>query len=599
MPDVRLKTRIQNKYKTLNEWNEIAAGDFIPLKGEVCYAIDGNMVFQKIGDGLTDFTELDWLLSPSVQSDHAENDEQSFAYIKNRLGYDTLVEVPEDKQLIKDMTKINTITYPKEILHQALPDLAALLPTHINTYLIEQLNMDDGDGISDFNPFKVALNSFVADVNNIFTSEKLSISENQNFILMAAGNPVFINIWIILSETNLPLYPMDYNLDKDYCVFFALSQANNSFYGTFIGDLDIYNADTYSIQLKHIMENSTKPIDSRFLVNAKSDWDEMDSSKTSYIYNKYGNIVTMYAEDSLIDYKSGFYEGNFTIGTVYADGIELIENNTSYEGWTLQYKDLPLINTKVYLSLGEKHFSYDGCPVFFGQDFFTTKDGNTLIYVGNPYFISKSYYIYRGAADHLQIADQNDNGLPFLFGFDFTKTPSLVKCFMDNSLLDETNKTYNLTIGSNDIAISTRMIPNYLITAKEKEPWIYDEVKQSLMAPTAYEASGIGSFATGIGTKATYKSQAVIGQYNVNEDKAFIIGQGEADNNRKNIFSVDREGNTRATSLILTSPNGTEFKISVDNAGNIITEDEDGNIVNAFSIQPNNNGNNSLVIGGI
>ena len=40
MPDVKLKTRIQNKYKTLNEWNAFAAGDFIPLKGEVCYAID-------------------------------------------------------------------------------------------------------------------------------------------------------------------------------------------------------------------------------------------------------------------------------------------------------------------------------------------------------------------------------------------------------------------------------------------------------------------------------------------------------------------------------------------------------------------------------
>ena len=59
MPDVRLKTRIQNKYKTLDEWNSLVKGEFIPLKGEICYAtVNNDTVYQKIGDGITDFTEL-------------------------------------------------------------------------------------------------------------------------------------------------------------------------------------------------------------------------------------------------------------------------------------------------------------------------------------------------------------------------------------------------------------------------------------------------------------------------------------------------------------------------------------------------------------
>jgi hypothetical protein len=39
----------------------IQEGEFIPLKGEVCYAVDNGTMYQKIGDGETDFTKLEWL----------------------------------------------------------------------------------------------------------------------------------------------------------------------------------------------------------------------------------------------------------------------------------------------------------------------------------------------------------------------------------------------------------------------------------------------------------------------------------------------------------------------------------------------------------
>lgn len=68
-------------------------GDFIPLLGEVCYAVDNGVLYQKIGDGVTDFTKLEWLIN---QSDNNENDESSPAYIKNRLAYSKIDLVPED-----------------------------------------------------------------------------------------------------------------------------------------------------------------------------------------------------------------------------------------------------------------------------------------------------------------------------------------------------------------------------------------------------------------------------------------------------------------------------------------------------------------------
>ena len=97
MPEIKLKARIQNKYETLENWNKFVKGDFIPLEGEVCYGMDNGMLYQKLGDGVTDFVDLPWLLN---QADNEVNDETSPAYIKNRLAYPEYVEVPEDEQIL-------------------------------------------------------------------------------------------------------------------------------------------------------------------------------------------------------------------------------------------------------------------------------------------------------------------------------------------------------------------------------------------------------------------------------------------------------------------------------------------------------------------
>ena len=83
MPEIKLKARIQNKYETLEDWNN-TPDSFIPLKGEVCYALDNNLLYLKVGDGETKFNDLPWMLN---QGDWNESNENSPSYIKNKLGY--------------------------------------------------------------------------------------------------------------------------------------------------------------------------------------------------------------------------------------------------------------------------------------------------------------------------------------------------------------------------------------------------------------------------------------------------------------------------------------------------------------------------------
>lgn len=65
------------------------------------------------------------------------------------------------------------------------------------------------------------------------------------------------------------------------------------------------------------------------------------------------------------------------------------------------------------------------------------------------------------------------------------------------------------------------------------------------------EANGDYSHAQNLGTVAESEAQTTIGRYNVKDSNgtyAFIIGNGTADNDRKDILRVDWNGNTYATS---------------------------------------------------
>lgn len=95
-------------------------------------------------------------------------------------------------------------------------------------------------------------------------------------------------------------------------------------------------------------------------------------------------------------------------------------------------------------------------------------------------------------------------------------------------------------------------------------------------------ASGsYGCHAEGFGTIAASNTQHVEGRYNVKDTAhkyVHITGGGESDTKRKNIHTIDWSGNAmfegsvKCCAVILTSPSGKQFKLTVDDNGSLITE---------------------------
>ena len=91
---------------------------------------------------------------------------------------------------------------------------------------------------------------------------------------------------------------------------------------------------------------------------------------------------------------------------------------------------------------------------------------------------------------------------------------------------------------------------------------------------SATQATGYYSHSEGWGTIAKGRNQTAMGKYNIADTTSLlIVGNGTKDSNRKNAYKLDSNGNgtysgtVEATALILKSPNGTRFKITVGDDG--------------------------------
>lgn len=98
-------------------------------------------------------------------------------------------------------------------------------------------------------------------------------------------------------------------------------------------------------------------------------------------------------------------------------------------------------------------------------------------------------------------------------------------------------------------------------------------------------AAGYYSHAEGVGTIANRANMHVIGRYNQTYgsgstsrgDFVYIVGNGTSDTNRSNAYILDWDGNAwyageiECAGIILTSPNGTAYKITVTDGGALTT----------------------------
>lgn len=95
------------------------------------------------------------------------------------------------------------------------------------------------------------------------------------------------------------------------------------------------------------------------------------------------------------------------------------------------------------------------------------------------------------------------------------------------------------------------------------------------------KASGLYSHVEGFYTIAASRNQHVQGKYNIEDTKekyAHIVGNGTAKDKRANAYTLDWSGNSwqqgaiEAAAIILTSPNGTRYKITVADDGTLTTQ---------------------------
>lgn len=89
-------------------------------------------------------------------------------------------------------------------------------------------------------------------------------------------------------------------------------------------------------------------------------------------------------------------------------------------------------------------------------------------------------------------------------------------------------------------------------------------------------AGGYFCHTEGLGTISYDTYQHVQGQYNLEDwsnSYAHVVGNGSGDDSRSNCHTLDWDGNAwyagtvEGTALILTSPNGTRFKVTVSDSG--------------------------------
>lgn len=203
MPNITLKTRIQNKYKTLAEWNAIVKDEFIPLKGEVLYAVENGVLYQKIGDGVTDFTELDWLGSQSTTPDWAENDETAASYIENRTHYDMgTIYVPErtpaGENVYWDGTSL-AVTPEEEAL--IAETLGFTLPDGMSWMTIADVSGGEGGNISRMSSFQFSENELKKmDLSSFII---YGLDEDENYVQCPASESFLFQDGLTLEYLNL------------------------------------------------------------------------------------------------------------------------------------------------------------------------------------------------------------------------------------------------------------------------------------------------------------------------------------------------------------------------------------------------------------
>ena len=326
-----------------------------------------------------------------------------------------------------------------------------------------------------------------------------------------------------------------------------------------------------------------------------------------------------YAKNNNIKLIDGVYTNNLPVSglnSLIQSHYNVISYDVEING--ILYKDCPLIQTS-------NIFSTDSSCYFIGNPYL----------INTTFGLDRINTLYKSKVCHLEdngfpflLIVKDLNSAKFLDDFIYG-TPEWI-----SSLVED---TINIKIGEAAISTVTHMLPSHLLPAELRfTNWVFDKQKNSISAKSAYAATGVNAFAIGSGTKATNansmaigastqatglrsfaggqnsvaanqnafafgnsvtanannstafglntfsggENQFIIGKYNIlDSTKAFIIGNGASDVQRNNALTVDWNGNLQVSNsiesqfIILSSPSGKKFQITVDDDGILITKE--------------------------
>lgn len=539
MPEIKLRARIQNKYETLEEWSQLNKGDFIPLLGEVCYGIENELLYQKIGDGETDFIDLPWLLN---QADNEINDETSPAYIKNRLAYLEYTEVPESEQILYTDEIVSEELDTKEMLLELFTD--EQVKSYVDTSFNDTNNIFIGT-TEITGPTELIQNQFNKLFINIYTAINGKIScdfnsENklqsdstiEGYSVFCFGNThwanIITNIFFETVDTPILYYPQDNISTEKYSVVLIgpLPEDDMETYFVFVVfDNDIYpcqEEDTdgallykypYDIQL--LMTGQIHTIDDKYLGDIKSDFDELKSSSKNYIKNRPGintiiDITDEYATEL------GQYYSTITAGPYVSPLGQALYGENVHE----DFADPDLMHTLETCTVVIDGQTWYNCPVF-QRTIVGSSNTRNAYYIGNPIYISNNtktqldILITSGEGSMVKgynIYEEIDNDLPFVIPYcPGSATPLYDGGYYEFPKHYEKGDTFSIKIIPERIRVTTNVIRKDVLP-QETIIGILNNDLNSILLNSAYEASGANSLAAGYGTKATNSEAIALGK---------------------------------------------------------------------------------------
>ncbi len=581
-----LRARIQNKYETKENWDQLKYGDFIPLKGELCFTTINNQLYTKIGDGSTDFIELPWLIN---QPDWYETDKNSPSYIKNKICDITSENINElfyNISTHNDNESVEWNSFISDSDIENYPEMNKYKNWLATTLYIEPAQVQgvmtetgvysiDFEGLeADYlGPKSFSFTVSKGIVANIYDGYVAGNSEFIKDYLDMVGEEYFtITNTIAKSEAPFAILVLDTQAtdeESDY-IRYQIQLVIDKEYFSPLGLTTVFNPSIY-IKEKIKIEK----IKDIYLPNYTSNYLEVDSSKPSYIKHKHGVLYNGILEEPI----ELLPEITYTAGSSYSsfyrwDSDVNIDDDdflNSFPEEILPYLNkIPVVVTVDGIEY-ETHLSFVNVNDFeITNNIIMENDPGLGIYLGN--FQELANWASNNLYQSIEGNTLNTDEPPFLImpGTSLGKASLTVitskhnhPLWFSSSEIDKKKVTVSIKITK--LPFITSPLTTADICDLPAPVGEYNEYYNSVLFNSAYSAKGINSMAAGTGTKITTegKNSMASGYYNeVSGKNSFTIG---------NINIIEGENSIAGGQMQIVGNNSAAFSISSNESNSQFT----------------------------